>query len=266
MKVFITAILFSAVFGPLQMVWADNCDGLINHLFDYLKTTMQDSPTKYTMYRKLFGDKDIWKRKSFPFNVELQNTYKPYLRYMAFQSRIIDPKYWDFIQDLQGLDADGLCRGTVYSAFNVDDADLSFSYGKETELCQDSPNIIWDDSNDGLNVFPLNYIFNWNVDALLCSGTHLVFGLSRPHESTSISHGIAFWQLDSGKWWVFELSNYSKEIDLSQFLHYSQGAKSGEDNDAIFLTTEDKTIVFWPSKKEWAIVDTKSGKPIKDSP
>ena len=155
------------------------------------------------------------------------------------------------------------CSTTVYRRFHVDGDTLSFTAGNVCESCSETPRALWRTADGRPHRRLLAALYNWNVEALWCTGRYLVFGLEDPAcEGGDRVSGLAFWQPDTGRWWFTpqwiayagQTMRFSDVLDLSRELPGWQHGEVAESNGAFLIRVRSRALAFWPERWEWARV------------
>jgi hypothetical protein len=154
------------------------------------------------------------------------------------------------------------CSTTVYRRFHVDGDTVSFTVGNLTESCSETPRALWRTDDGRQHRQPLAALFNWNVEALWCTGRYLVFGLGEDEEAGGRVAALAFWRPDTGRWWFTpqwiayagQTTSFSQVLDVSRELPGWHGGEVAELSDAFVIRVRDRALAFWPERWEWARV------------
>ena len=156
--------------------------------------------------------------------------------------------------------------------FVLPEGPVFFTIGRSAEFCSEVPIMIFEQGGRRV-VQPLPDAWAHNVEALWCTGRYLVMNLRAEYEFGGQSEGLAFWNLESGSIRaVLVLTRSgadaeSKEpiedpIDgLGLHLRDLRAASVREDGDRVLVKTGPKTLVFWPTTRDWMVAGVRPTKP-----
>lgn len=166
-----------------------------------------------------------------------------------------------------GPDCSGDCRDCIHRLFLVDGDTLSFSEARVPEECSEAPRLSWRSASGSRHTEVLVPLYNWNVDALWCTPHFVIFGLHADYESATARDALVLWNLDSGSWQyapsgVQYLGPYFTGMSLAALLPSWPRVEIAEDGDAIVVKDRDKSVVLWPARHEWSLLESATGTAI----
>jgi hypothetical protein len=162
------------------------------------------------------------------------------------------------------------CAKCVHRSFIADGDTLGFTIGSSPEFCSESPRLLWRSQSGRHHQEALVPLFNWNVEALWCTGRFVVFGLHAEYEGGSAGDALAFWDLETGRWAYAppgeQLASYSIGLALTGILPAWPKVQAAELGDAIILRDGGRAVALWPVRSEWSVLEAETGTPVQRGP
>ena len=162
------------------------------------------------------------------------------------------------------------CPKCVNRSFVADGDTLSFTMGRSPEFCSEFPRLLWRSPTGRHHREALVPLFNWNVEALWCTGRYVVFGLHAEYEAVFPGDALAFWDLEAGRWAYApqgeQLATYSVGLALAGILPAWPRVQVAEVGDAIILRDSVRAVALWPARREWSVLEAEAGTPVQQGP
>jgi hypothetical protein len=162
------------------------------------------------------------------------------------------------------------CSKCIYRHFVADGDTLSFTEARVPEGCSEFPRLCWRSPSGSRHREALVPLFNWNVDALWCTGRYLVFGLHAEYEMAPPGDALAFWDLETGRWAYAppgeQLASYSIGLALPGILPAWPHVQVAELGDAIIVRDHGRAVALWPARQQWSVLEAETGTPVQDGP
>ena len=162
------------------------------------------------------------------------------------------------------------CPKCVHRSFVADGDTLSFTMGRSPGFCSEFPRLLWRSPTGRDHREALVPLFNWNIEALWCTGRYVVFGLHAEYEAVFPGDALAFWDLETGRWAYAppgeESASHSIGLALTGILPAWPQVQVAELGDAIVLRDGGRAVALWPARSEWSVLEAETGTPVQRGP
>lgn len=162
------------------------------------------------------------------------------------------------------------CPKCVHRRFVADGDTLSFTEARSPEFCSEFPRLLWRSPSGRHHREALVPLFNWNVEALWCTGRYLVFGLHAEYESVLPGEALAFWDFETSRWAYAppgeQSASYSIGLALTGILPAWPRVQVAGVGDAIILRDGGRAVALWPVRHEWSVIEADTGTPVQQGP
>ena len=162
------------------------------------------------------------------------------------------------------------CPKCVHRSFVADGDTLSFTMGRSPGFCSEFPRLLWRSPTGRDHREALVPLFNWNIEALWCTGRYVVFGLHAEYEAVFPGDALAFWDLETGRWAYAppgeRFASYSIGLALTGILPAWPQVQVAELGDAIVLRDGGRAVAPWPARSEWSVLEAETGTPVQRGP
>lgn len=166
---------------------------------------------------------------------------------------------WKFSPPIPSADAHGGPSDGLRT-FKIGDGLLSFTTGNPEKNLMPR-HIYWGTEQEEIQDLPFPITSCDQVEAMWCAGEYLILALQYASgDMGSAAVNLTFWNLMRGKVSVFSMPG----DDIQNFLPDWDKAEVAQSGGVVAFKSTTHELVFWPSSKEWAPFNKKTGKPIPD--